>query len=516
MKKSFFTTFQLGSSKEPLRNLDDITNIIIRWLKKPKRGFSLPPSFSLTDNEFKIEANDHKLFKYYFTETKVGELLAIRYEHDDSSSDDVFWRTEIVIGKKIFNDDHSYRFSINIWYGSRNQKFQPIVRQHSRPNLIYELIQEIGAFELFPLQNGHIPLPQKDNPIYFYLLTSSRRKLPIIFISRDNNDNKPIVNVSSIIRNCSGMAYIIMSDEQSVTWDLQTYLGKTHNCYDGAVRIYWPGFKVTDNPQLHTLWTQEQILDYGNKDEFEYFLFNQLCEHAQTRYVSEYLTWEGAQKIDRQKRLEKAKETGTQEEWIQLLEEENLSLSSSNDEKTNEIKELKGQVFDLRKQNEQLLTSIKYNKSINTILNDTLSFDSFNSVISDISKKYRDHILIEKRAIKDSSFKDYESLHKALTWLALTYCKYKTKEVQIENLDHSCKESCGFFYSSNQSTRTMGQYKDDYEYFYNGEKHQLKEHIGTGANKHPEYTIRIAFFFDKESNKVIVGYLGQHQRTRAT
>ena len=41
------------------------------------------------------------------------------------------------------------------------------------------------------------------------------------------------------------------------------------------------------------------------------------------------------------------------------------------------------------------------------------------------------------------------------------------------------------------------------------------ERFGTG-NGHPRGTIRIAFLWDAERKKVVVGYIGRHQRTRAT
>ena len=42
------------------------------------------------------------------------------------------------------------------------------------------------------------------------------------------------------------------------------------------------------------------------------------------------------------------------------------------------------------------------------------------------------------------------------------------------------------------------------------------EHIGTGTSKEPRYAIRIDFAFDEGNQKVLIGYIGQHQRTDAT
>jgi hypothetical protein len=44
----------------------------------------------------------------------------------------------------------------------------------------------------------------------------------------------------------------------------------------------------------------------------------------------------------------------------------------------------------------------------------------------------------------------------------------------------------------------------------------VREHIGTGKSKRPEETIRIAFKWLESEEKVLIGYIGQHQRTTTT
>jgi hypothetical protein len=62
----------------------------------------------------------------------------------------------------------------------------------------------------------------------------------------------------------------------------------------------------------------------------------------------------------------------------------------------------------------------------------------------------------------------------------------------------------------------MGQYKDWYCCQFEGRKWELGEHIGTGASKDARHTIRIGFAWDKDDKLVIIGFIGQHQRSRKT
>ena len=61
----------------------------------------------------------------------------------------------------------------------------------------------------------------------------------------------------------------------------------------------------------------------------------------------------------------------------------------------------------------------------------------------------------------------------------------------------------------------MGQFEEYYEIVVDGRKGNLEEHIGTG-NGYARGTIRIAFLWEADRRKVVVGYIGRHQRTTAT
>jgi hypothetical protein len=130
---------------------------------------------------------------------------------------------------------------------------------------------------------------------------------------------------------------------------------------------------------------------------------------------------------------------------------------------------------------------------------------------------FKDNLkIIENRVEKDAHLFDQpELLFGALRWLATTYHAAKTG-VSCPDLDQSCRRASGFRYAAHQSEVTMGQYKSDYEITWRGKVVKLKEHVGCGTSKDPRHTIRVAFFFDDRSKRVVVGYIGPHQRNRTT
>jgi len=71
-------------------------------------------------------------------------------------------------------------------------------------------------------------------------------------------------------------------------------------------------------------------------------------------------------------------------------------------------------------------------------------------------------------------------------------------------------------YKPFQSKCTMGEFPEDYEIKVNGKTIWLREHLAKGVSKKEEHSIRISFYYDEQTQKVLVGFLGRHQKTRAT
>ena len=49
--------------------------------------------------------------------------------------------------------------------------------------------------------------------------------------------------------------------DRAASWRLRERLGREWSCYNGALRIYWPGLDRTADPYSHPLWTLSRILE---------------------------------------------------------------------------------------------------------------------------------------------------------------------------------------------------------------------------------------------------------------
>ena len=145
-------------------------------------------------------------------------------------------------------------------------------------------------------------------------------------------------------------------------------------------------------------------------------------------------------------------------------------------------------------------------------------FTSVAHVLQVAEKRFADRLLFKFNSASDSSHPyDYPAdVWNALEWLATTYYDSRTGANSVPNLDYSLREVSRFHYTPFQSDNTIGMYPDSYFARVDGHKIPLKEHIGAGVDRKPTNTIRIAFNWDKQSRRVIVGYIGLHQHNTKT
>ena len=94
----------------------------------------------------------------------------------------------------------------------------------------------------------------------------------------------------------------------------------------------------------------------------------------------------------------------------------------------------------------------------------------------------------------------------ALAWLATAY-----RRRGAPGIGESCP---GWFHKPDQSETTVGKYPEWYRTSFEGRAVAATNHIGKGVSFDPRSTIRIGFAWDDETQRVIVGYVGRHQRNR--
>lgn len=200
------------------------------------------------------------------------------------------------------------------------------------------------------------------------------------------------------------------------------------------------------------------------------------------------------------------------------LEQENEELEHQNAGLRGQVKALEHQLYERRNQEESLRWAVAYRDNPEEP-EEYPDLQSVGAAVELAIARYPGQLLFQLNADSDaeeSAFKWPEQVWKALQWLATDYFASHLGDAPIPDIDEACRRACGMWYKTSQHETTMTQYRDSYTTRVDGRLIWLGEHIGKGNSFDPRRTIRIAFDWDRQLQKVVIGYIGQHQRSAAT
>jgi len=101
----------------------------------------------------------------------------------------------------------------------------------------------------------------EDAETFAELLLDPARTLPIVAISDDtsNSADQRVSDLSGI----TGLAHVFLVGEEA-SWALTRHFGKEWSVYQGAIRLYWPGFNPDSQSRYeHPLYLSQRLAMYG-------------------------------------------------------------------------------------------------------------------------------------------------------------------------------------------------------------------------------------------------------------
>ena len=217
------------------------------------------------------------------------------------------------------------------------------------------------------------------------------------------------------------------------------------------------------------------------------------------------------------------------------LEDENQTLRSENRALANDVQFLRADKADIERNVEALQSKLTarendaetwrlaYEEESRiprmTVKDVPMHIENVSDAVRYAEDMFSDRLLLKtnsKSEVRGNPFEKPEDVWEALKWLATSYRDARAGISGVPDFDLSVREACGWQYKSDQHETTRNKYREWYTTKTNNKTYWLLEHIGTGASKDARHTIRIAFDWDKDEKLVVVGYIGQHQRTDAT
>lgn len=237
---------------------------VLIWTQN-RSGGKLPP-----------EAWDGKSFEYLAggrtilalnLEGEQGVTWALSADDPDKTVPGRIWTTEVTIRTP---GDGLPQLSIRQLASSSEIEMR--ITPHV-PGLMKQISDKIqvtaGGLDI---QSGAIHIgSEQETATLMDLLQHESRRLPVIVASGDeraSDPKAPLIDVDSLARATLGLALVVVVPA-SYTYALSDAFGKVRSVYNGAIRVYLPGFDQTSDPYEHRLFLAGGLQYFSEEKQAE-------------------------------------------------------------------------------------------------------------------------------------------------------------------------------------------------------------------------------------------------------
>lgn len=519
MRTIYRTQFGLAPNPGKKIEYDEVIDLCVKWVLS-RGGVAVPQGIDLSGKEHsQLAVGDQRRIETRVAVGDHGQAWGIRLRMPDEEPN-VEWVTDTVVHQQSSGDIH---FSCNLQVGRTDEALSPVFRSANCPGIVQDILAAYNGKGMIPFNSKPVKLESHMLDLFVKLLESPDRKHPVIFVSTDPH-GEVAADVQSLAKHLAGIAYVIVAKDADVSTRLGRYLSDRINCFNAGVRLYWPGFKRSSNPLHHPLWirTVIQRMTSRNRKFLDYEILERIAAVSSFNTPQSIVSWNRLVDWQRAEAIKIAKDGNKQDELIALFEEDNRSLQNDVNQLGTEMKEKETEINRLRSQVNTLRAALSekggeeagkaLEQSIGTVAE---ALDLADSQFSDSLA----FLWNSKSEDVNSPFADPTSVFLAMKWLATDYRAAKLGVTSCSDFDISLRGTViGWNYKPHQSKNTMKHrvYRAWYHTKIEGKEIALPEHIGCASDTDPRNCIRIAFAWDEQSEKVVLGFLGQHQQTSAS
>ena len=516
MADTYFATFCLGRpGRSP--SMEKVIAEVRGWLLGPRPGVDVVRLQAL---DLSV-SGDHPLGEASLLVRHAHDaeltLAGFRLKHPDSDEPDREWLSEVILARR---EEGDFRVAIRTNVRRTGSVVRPLQIPASRPTLTGRLISTFDAWEgALGLVDHAIAVGLEEFDQYFLTaLESPHRTVPLVVVSA-GNDDRHLVDAELVADRLAGVALVCAFTSRQVSWRLSALLTRDWSVWDGGVRVYWPAPNLSEPPR-DVVFSRSRMGVLGDSARVADELLGIVSRASTSRSAVGLARWSELERRINEARIEDARRRGDNAELARLLYEEKDDLSAAKTELEEQVRELTSDLERARQDASywrQLYQDSQ--KSSPTPADDGASeappATTVEEALQQAAQLYPDRLALQLNSASDAAtpFEDVDAISRALGWVATQYVDAKTGHKPCADLDSALKAQAGFFYKPNQAATTVGQYRSEYETQWRGRKVPLTAHIGKGTGRDPRHAIRIAFHFDEETRKVVVGYVGQHQTT---
>lgn len=506
-------------------SFSDVREQIDRWFHRSYRGRTDQEPPLQYDGETRNPTSGHVVEATHRELDGDRQFLQLQWRHPDDFDEELEWTVEIMLAE----DDGELEFGTTVGISSESFKVRPVGHINvGAPGIVQNVLKKYEAgLAQFEIPTERVVVGEQDVELLVHgVLENEDRALPVVLVSRDPHDNEPVVNVDALQKQLTGLAHVYEITREA-SFELTGLVGKVRSCFNGAVRLYWPGFDREGSYRRHTLYLPEDIQEEAREGRsLRHQLFRTLSNVASAQFRKGKV-WRELKRQAQRERHEELQDLREQvenretdpEEVFDEFAEEIEELREENDWLAGRVDQLEAEKANYEENLEVLRQQLgeEPEEVIEDVGEETEPRD-FDNVLDAVQRAGEDfgewiHIWSDAReAAEESPFSRPNEVYEALEAIAeLAELDYKDSETGPWT---KFFEERGIKYASNEKQVTMGKYGDE-RIFHDRDsdrRREIQRHLTLGAGSREE-CVQIYFDREDDSNRFAVGYCGMHLPT---
>lgn len=526
-------------------DLDDVLNVVVDWL---------------TD-KFPEPLPEDVRHGAPFARTLVAQSLRIVSAPPDPAGEPAFWSMRLVqpdaptserraipgrtwiTELSLLRNNGSIRMAMRVRCASLPYATAPV--HLVRPRVLVDLAQRFVVEQVRPLTSTPWFIESDaDISDLFDLVTTTERRIPVFVLTEIDPDrtlvpfDPYVLDPVRLAHRARMLAHVVVLPRQA-TYEWTGLVGKVWSCFLGAVRTYWPGIDMDhDDPTAHPLAFPDRIRCFrfrgdAGEEAFERYLVARALEHAARRRFDPRgvpMFDEASQRAADLRRQAEGEPADAAAVLRRQLDERDQRIAGLEREITEWMEELERHEKELRRLRAERTALVARIDSLSQRLR-ALETDAdtgparpgaWDDVPRWASEALAGHLVLHpraQRALKNARYENLDLVLDCLELLAGPFRDMMTGVAGARERYEARREELGVEVSGSITRGRAGEEGDAYFVVWPLESQRrvfLEQHVKKGTGFDERRCLRIYFFWDAESQQVVVGWLPSHLRNRMT
>jgi hypothetical protein len=506
--------------KDKAKSAETARREVLAWAQKRSGGRLPQEAWAFEEFEYLSGGRNSVAVRI---DNNESDVWAIRADDPDKTVPGRVWTTEVVVG---LTRDKPCHFSARLLVSTSEDELE--IEPHT-PGFVQQVAEKCvlsrGPIDLSP-EPWLIESEEEAERLVEVLIDQSR-SLPlfVLTVPEDSADpNQPLLDAPGLARATLGIGHVAIVPA-AFTWELTGRFGKQRSVFGGAVRAYLPGFAEDASPYGHRLVLADHIATPEGTAQCTRWMRSLAAAESvrRTRLGTDVLAFtairnaslelkqqqleeEGAsdtQKLDAANARIKALEAdlkSTNETEKFLLDEQNLA------EERAQAAEAQLNAASFRIQ--QLLDQIKQRGQVPDA--DLQLPEAWTDFGDWCDQNLVGRVVLAPQArngVRKPAFEDAKLAARCLLWLANEYRDRRLDGGEGSLRDHVLEPGI----------RNSPSGADEFRVWWRGQQHTADWHIKNGGNtREPRRCLRIYYFWDANTQQVIIADMPAHRSTGAT